>query len=574
MPHNEESPGQSLPGVLEARAAARPEALAFRFLVDGTTDTAVDWTYRELADRARGIAEGLLRRGMAGQRVVLALEPGPQYIAALFGILRAGAVAVPALPPAGKRAAARFASIVGDCEPRLVIADPRFADGAAPWLDPHELAGSLPRPVDLPANRASDLALLQYTSGSTGEPKGVMVSNGNLVANCVAMAANLGEEKKRVSCSWLPPYHDMGLIGAILLPVFGGFPMVSLSPAHFVQRPYRWLKAISDHAVTTSVTPNFGLDLCVDTVTDEELRTLDLSSLHHLFCGAEPLRPATIARFEQRFAPSGYSPEALVACYGMAEATLFVSGRSKASPVTRQWLDTEALSDGAVKITDHTGDRAVPVHSCGVVAPEHEVVVVDPDTCRPSASGRVGELWIRGPSVAAGYVDRPDLTAATFAARLADQPAGPDYLRTGDLGFWWAGELYLTGRIKDLIIVAGQNHYPQDVELTVRRAYPAARQVAAFAVCHEGADELVIVVETRRMPEWSGQRAAIRAAVAAAHGIRPLDVRFGPPGAIAVTTSGKVRRSATRDAYLRDAIKQFRQRTDQPVAAAPRGSRG
>lgn len=573
MPHNDES----LPGVLEARAAARPEGLAFRFLVDGTAETAVDWTYGELADRARVIAADLLRRGMAGQRVVLALEPGLRYIAALFGILRAGAVAVPALPPAGKRAAARFTAIVEDCEPHLVIADPRFADGAppcAPWLDPHELIGAVPRSVDLPPNRAGDLALLQYTSGSTGEPKGVMVSNGNLVANCLAMAANLGEDQERVSCSWLPPYHDMGLIGAILLPVFGGFPMVSLSPAHFVQRPYRWLKAISDHAVTTSVTPNFGLDLCVDTVTDEELRTLDLGSLRHLFCGAEPLRSATIARFEQRFASSGYSPEALVACYGMAEATLFVSGRSTASPVTRQWLDKEALSHGAVQVADHTGEGAVPVVSCGVVAPEHEVVVVDPDTCRPAASGRVGELWIRGPSVAAGYFDRPDLTAATFAARLAGQPTAPGYLRTGDLGFRLAGELYLTGRIKDLIIVAGQNHYPQDVELTVRRAYPAARQVAAFPVCHEGADELVIVVETRRMPEWSEARAAIRAAVAAAHGIRPLDVRFGPPGAIPVTTSGKVRRPATRDAYLRDAIKQFRPRTDQPVAAAPRGSRG
>lgn len=573
MPHDDGLAGQSLPGVLEARAAAAPDGLAFRFLVDGTADTAVDWTYRELADRARVIAAELLRRGMAGQRVVLALEPGLQYIAALFGILRAGAVAVPALPPAGKRAAARFASIVDDCEPRLVVADPRFADGA-PWLDPHELAAGAPHPVDLPPNQAGDLALLQYTSGSTGEPKGVMVTHANLVANCLAMAANLGEEQGRVSCSWLPPYHDMGLIGAILLPVFGGFPMVSLSPAHFVQRPYRWLKAISDHAVTTSVTPNFGLDLCVDTVTDEELRTLDLSSLHHLFCGAEPLRPATIAGFERRFAPSGYSPDALVACYGLAEATLFVSGRSRSSPVTRQWLDKEALSDGAVQVTDHTGDAAVPVLSCGVVAPDHEVLVVDPDTCLPAPPGRVGELWVRGPSVAAGYAGRPDLTAATFAARLADQPEGPGYLRTGDLGFRWAGELYLTGRIKDLIIVAGQNHYPQDVELTVRQAYPDARQVAAFAVPFEGADELVIVVEARRMPESSGPGAAIRAAVAAAHGIRPFDVRFGPPGAIPVTTSGKVRRSATRDAYLRDAIKRFRPRTDQPVAAAPRGSRG
>ncbi len=558
MPHDEELSEQTLPGVLEARAAARPDGLAFRFLVDGTADTAVDWTYRELADRARVMAEELLRRGMAGRRVVLALEPGLRYIAALFGILRAGAVAVPALPPAGKRAAARFASIVGDCEPDLVIADPRLADGA-PWLDPDELAGDVPGPEDLPPNRAGDLALLQYTSGSTGEPKGVMVTNANLVANCVAMAANLGDERGRVSCSWLPPYHDMGLIGAILLPVFGGFPMVSLSPAHFVQRPYRWLKAISDHAVTTSVTPNFGLDLCVDTVTDEELRTLDLSSLNHLFCGAEPLRPATITRFGQRFAPSGYSPDALVACYGMAEATLFVSGRSKSSPV---------------QVTDRAGDRAVPVVSCGVVAPEHEVVVVDPDTCLPVAPGRVGELWVRGPSVAAGYFGKPDLTAAAFAARLADEPSGPAYLRTGDLGFQWAGELYPTGRTDDLIIVAGQNHYPQDVELTVRRACQDARQVAAFAVSHEGADELVIVVETRRMPEGSGARAAILAAVAAAHGVRPLDVRFGPPGAIPVTTSGKVRRSATRDAYLRDAIKQFRPRTDQPVAAAPRGSLG
>lgn len=547
----------SLPGALEARAGERPDALAFRFLVDGTSDDAVDLTYRELADRAAAIAGELHRRGLAGRRVVLALEPGLDYLAALFGILRAGAVAVPAFPPVGRRATARFASVVEDCAPDLVIANPVFAgDSPLPWLGGHELEGT---PVDTPLPEPADLALLQYTSGSTGDPKGVMVSHGNLVANCHAMAANLGSTRQ-VSCSWLPPYHDMGLIGAILLPVFGGFPMVLLSPVHFVQQPYRWLKAISDHAVTTSVTPNFGLDLCVDTVTDEELRSLDLSTLDHLFCGAEPLRPSTITRFEQRFAPSGYTPAALVPCFGMAEATLFVSGRDRAEPVTSQSLGKEALSHGTIRITD---EDATPIVSCGVVAPGHEVLIVDPLTRRPAPPDRIGELWVRGPGVTTGYFGKPELTAATFAARRADRPHGPDYLRTGDLGFLRDGELYLTGRIKDLIIVAGQNHYPHDVELTVRQAFPGARQVAAFGVSQDGADELVIVVETRPIEDCAAPREAITSAVAAAHGIRPLDVRFGPPGAVSVTTSGKVRRSATRDAYERDALKQF----------APQGSR-
>ncbi|HKN95468.1 MAG TPA: fatty acyl-AMP ligase [Pseudonocardiaceae bacterium] len=544
-------PRQSLPAVLDARAAAQPDRLAFRFLADGTGESAVDWTYRDLADRAASVAAELIRRGTAGERVVLALEPGLDYIAALFGIFAAGAVAVPSFPPVGKRASARFRSIIDDCAPRLVIASMSTPDGTQ-RLSAAELYGG----QSMTPGRLAEPALLQYTSGSTGEPKGVMVSHANLVANCLAMAANLGDaDPRRVSCSWLPPYHDMGLIGAILLPVFCGFPMVVLSPVHFVQQPYRWLKAISDNAVTTSVAPNFALDLCVDAVTDDELRTLDLRPLRHLFCGAEPLRQETLDRFERRFAPAGYSAQAMVPCFGMAEATLFVSGRDRRRPVTRLWLDKDALARGTVRIDE--GADAVPVVSCGVVAGEHEVVVVDPETRRPAAPGVVGELWIRGPSVAAGYFGRPELTAEAFAATRADTP-GDRYLRTGDLGFVHDGELYLTGRLKDLIIVAGRNHYPQDIEATVHRAYPEARRVAAFPVSRGGGDELVIVVETRRPANWPELSDAIRAAVTGMHGISPADIHFGPSGTVAVTTSGKLQRATTRNSYLRGTIKDFR----------------
>jgi len=542
--------GLSLPEILTARARAHPEALAFRFLPDGTTDHPVDWTYRDLDRGSGAVAQELRRRGLAGGRVVLALDPGLAYVAGLFGILRAGCTAVPAFPPAGRRAVARFRSVLADCAPQAVLADGRFAAKAAElggselqWISPGlpEDTGS---PVDL-----ADPAVLQYSSGSTGEPKGVVLTHENLTANCRALEAHIGTEPDRVGCSWLPPYHDMGLMGTIMLAVHGGWPLVMMAPGHFVQDPRRWLEALTAYRVTITVGPNFAFELCASSVPDGALAGLDLSSLRQVFCGSEPVSAATLERFRERFAPHGFDETSVVPCYGLAEATLFVTGRPMAGGTVRTAVD------------EASGARVV---GCGVPSADHEVVIVDPETARVLPDGRVGEIWVAGPNVASGYWRRPDLSAETFGRTTADGRGG--FLRTGDLGFVREEELFVTGRLKDLIVVNGRNLYPQDVEASVERCHRELRRSAVFSVpgpsAQEQQERVVVVAEY-----WGGSRrfaaaepalrAEVIAAVTSEHGVRPAETYFGPPGTVSTTTSGKVRRQATRAAFLEGTLKRF-----------------
>lgn len=558
----------SISSILHKRAVEEPARLAFRFLSDGTGDQAVDWTYRDLAEHAAAIAAELRRYDLLGRRVILALDPGLHYVAALFGILQAGATAVPAFPPAGKRVASRFRSIVLDCGPDVVIADPRLA-GRAGAFDA-ELPADFEPPrwlfVDdsfFTGRKSTDFrpvphepALLQYTSGSTGDPKGIILSHGNVVSNCAVIEASTGIETDRVGCTWLPPYHDMGLLGTIMLAVHGGWPLVLLSPAHFVQQPHRWLKAISDHRATISVGPNFAFDLCVSGIDESELAGLDLGSLRQLFCGAEPVSPSTLERFRERFAPCGYDETALIPCYGLAEATLFVSGKPAGTRLRSVTLDKSALESGIARMS--TSDETVRVMSCGTVAAGHEVVIADPATGRETEPGRVGEIWVHGPNVAMGYFGRPEPTAETFAARLPGRDR--TYLRTGDLGFLLDGELFVTGRIKDLIVIAGRNLYPQDIERTVLGAHHRLRESVAFSIADSDGERVVVVAEFRGTArqlaeEGTGLREAVVAAVTAEHGVRPSDVHLAPVGAIPITTSGKVRRRETRAAYVGGTLK-------------------
>ncbi|RKN64288.1 fatty acyl-AMP ligase [Streptomyces klenkii] len=575
-----------LPGILQERAAG-PRRLAFRFLADGTSDEAVDWTYHDVHAHAGRIAADLLGRELAGRRVVLALDPGLHYIAALFGIFRAGATAVPSFPPTGKRAVARFASIVVDSTPDVIIADRRLegrvaqfaaelpATVRAPeWLFVDDAYFLGPEPAEAIPDAVSDPALLQYTSGSTGDPKGIVLTHENLVSNCRSLEHNMGYEADRVGCTWLPPYHDMGLMGTIMLAVHGGWPLVLMSPAHFVQQPYRWLKAITDHKVTISVGPNFAFDMCTSGITDDELETLDLSTLRQVFCGSEPVSRVTLEKFRERFAPRGYDETSLIPCYGLAEATLYVSGKPAGTPLRTERLDREALENGTVRrsgAADGEPGQVAHIVSCGTVADGHDVTVVDPETLRPLPAGRVGEIWVSGPNVAQGYLGRPELTAATFTARTAGDD-GRTHLRTGDLGFLLDGELFVTGRLKDLVVIAGRNLYPQDIELTVRQAHEQIRGCAAFAVPGEQGEQLVVAAEyrgtARRLAaEGAAVLEAVIAAVTAEHGVRPAAVHFGPVGAIPMTTSGKVRRDATRKAYLQGTLKKLTPVTDDTPQA-------
>lgn len=558
--------------VLHAHAVDAPDQPALVFLGNGSDETA-RWTYRDLALNAERVAAALRSAGATGKRAVLLYEPGLEYVAALLGAMRAGAVAVPSFPPLGARAIQRLACIIDDAEPDFVLSTRRLSHCEADirarcvrarfiWLD----TDTLPAPPQLPADEPvapSAIALLQYTSGSTGTPKGVMISHANLLSNSRALLQAMAPAGQRVGCSWLPPYHDMGLMGGILLPLYARFPVVLFPPAHFVQNPVRWLRAVDRYRVTVTVAPNFALDLCTRAIDEESLAGLDLSSLTELFCGAEPIRKSSFDGFARRFGRNGFRSRAFLPCYGLAEATLFVTGKRCGTVPRHGAFDAAALDvHRAVEVCEHEGGARLLV-SCGDVAQEHAVLIVDPDTGHPCRDGGVGEIWVAGPNVAQGYWQRPQETAATFRAA----PAGGSnrFLRTGDLGFLREGELFVTGRIKDVIIIAGRNHYPQDIELTVQEAHADVRAngVAAFSIEAEHGEALVIVAEVRRRPRGVAvdPRAvgeAVISRTAAVHGVRPHMVHIGPAGMLPLTTSGKVRRRECRQAFLAGSLPALR----------------
>lgn len=586
------APEADIGAVLHRRAQSTPGQVAFRFLADGEGDI-IEWTYSQLDRHADRVAADLRSRLTPGARVLLVLEPGLKYIAALFGIFKAGATAVPSFPPTGSRAVSRLASICSDCKAQLIIAEPGLRNsverinaalasgGHVPeWMFVDDAyfegaAGAPAAATATPAMSQPDVpALLQYTSGSTGNPKGVILSHANLMSNSRVLDDRLGPGQAHTGFTWLPPYHDMGLMGALLLSVYSGFTLVVMTPSHFVQRPLRWLKGLSDHQVTTSVGPNFALDLCVDSISDEEAAQLDLSRLKLLFCGAEPVRQATLDRFSEKFKSAGFSPNAFVPCYGLAEATLFISGKpDPAVPALSLSLDKAALESGKAQPAATQAQAAV-VASCGTVALGHSVAIVDPDTRERLADDAVGEIWFKGASVALGYFNQAPASADVFQAYIAGAPHDGPYLRTGDLGFMQGGELYVTGRIKDVIIFAGRNLYPQDIEATVQACHGAVRTngVAAFSVTRDNAEQLVIVAEILRTARLSADglkevAAAITSAVTQNHGVAPHAVHLAPVSTIPLTTSGKVRRSACRDAFNDHQLAHARPRGAEAPAA-------
>jgi acyl-CoA synthetase (AMP-forming)/AMP-acid ligase II len=524
---------------------------------------------------------------MAGERALLLYPPGLEYIAAFFGCLYGGAVAVPAYPPdlvRPERTLPRFRAIAHDAQPAVALttsaiaplAEALFAQDPAlralRWLPTDDVAGSLAEQWRDPALSSDALAFLQYTSGSTAAPRGVMVSHANVLYNerIVQQAFRMTQESTGIG--WLPLYHDMGLIGTVLQPLFVGCPCVLMSPLHFLQRPFRWLQAISRYKGTGSGGPNFAYDLCVRKITPEQRATLDLSSWETAFSGAEPVYQQTLERFVATFEPCGFRREAFYPCYGLAEATLFVSGGVKPNSLVVQMVDGAALEQGRVIVTsaDAAGSRMLV--SCGRTWLEQQIVIADAESRVRCPPGRIGEIWVSGPSVAQGYWRQPEETVRTFGAYLADTGAGP-FLRTGDLGFLQDGELFVTGRLKDLIIIAGRNHYPQDIELTVERSHPALRPgcCAAFSVDTSGEERLIIVAEigqAYRPVKWQEQGksdsdsarrypldrqeviSAIRRAVTAHHELQTVDVLLLKPRSIPKTSSGKIQRHACRAGYL------------------------
>ncbi|WP_198299647.1 non-ribosomal peptide synthetase [Tumebacillus avium] len=555
----------TLVDLLRWRAVEQPEQLAYTFLLEDGEQAA--YTYQEIDRKARALGAALQGMGAAGERALLLYQPGMEYLVAFFGCLYGGVQAVPAYPPRQNGNLDRLQAVVSDASARFALTTSgilpgiakRFADtpglSELKWVETDTLPADLSSNWVEPVIGKDSLAFLQYTSGSTSAPKGVMLSHGNLLHNLALIHERFGITKETEGVVWLPPYHDMGLIGGILQPLYGGYHMSLMAPVSFITKPLRWLEAISRTGATLGGGPNFAYELCVQKITPEQRDTLDLSKWENAFTGAEPVRHETLQKFAEYFAPAGFRKEAFYPCYGLAEGTLFVSGGVKQElPVVRDF-DGESLEQNKVVLLETADDTTRTLVSSGRVALcEQNIAIVNTETMERAAEHEVGEIWVSGPSVAQGYWNRPQQTEETFGAYLEVEEAGP-FLRTGDLGFLHDGELYVTGRLKDLIIIRGRNHYPQDIEFTVGECHPAvaAGVGAAVAVEIEGEERLVIVQEIERAHRKSNLEevtTSIRQAVAKHHELQVYAVVLIKPASIPKTSSGKIQRHLCKERFL------------------------
>ncbi len=548
--------------LLRTRAEMHPDRVAFTFLLDGEEEGG-SLTYAGLDAEARRIGAFLLEAGLRGERALLLYPPGLAFVSAYFGCLYAGVVAVPVFPPRANRTLDRVRAVVADARAAAVLATDEVIAGLAAHFEDASALGSL-RCFSTDAVRAAgewadpgvlpgDVAFLQYTSGSTSTPRGVRVTHANLRVNERMMAEAFGHAEGVVVAGWLPLYHDMGLIGNVLHPLYMGGRCVFMSPAAFLQRPVRWLRMVAKYGAETSGGPNFAYELCVDKVTEEEKAELDLSRWRVAFSGAEPVRARTLDRFAAAFAGCGFRRDAFYPCYGLAEATLFVSGGEPGGgPVVREFATDALERDRALPAAEAGG--GTPLVSCGRAWQGARVEIVRPEERTPCAPGEVGEVWVAGPHVAGGYWNRAEESEETFGATLADGD-GP-FLRTGDLGFRQGGDLFVTGRLKDLVILRGRNLYPQDIEATAGAGHPALQPGggAAFAVEAGGEERLAIVHEVRRTAlrglDVEAVARAVREAVAAAHEAQVHAVALIRPGTLPKTSSGKVQRRLCRKLLL------------------------
>lgn len=563
---------------LHERAARTPERIAYTFLRENGAD--LDVSYAQLAARVAALAALLAGRTAPGQRALLLYPAGLEFVTAFLACLAVGLVAVPAAPAHRRRDDERLAALLDDARPAIVLAAP---DNEAPTRAALARAGcAVPlccdscrdpgdaRPGPLPLPSGDALAFLQYTSGSTAQPKGVEITHANMLANIAAIGQAFGFGPGTVMVSWLPPFHDMGLIGSVAAPLALGFRSVLMSPGAFLRRPALWLEAVTRYRATCTGAPNFAWDLCVRRIGPGQAAQFDLSSLDVLYNGAEPVRAATLARFMEAFGSRGLRRGALFPCYGMAEATLLVAGGPRGRGPRVLTLDGDALEQGQVRLAAPGDPNGRPIVSCGPLAPGVTVAAIDPDSGARVAPDRVGEIWIAGAAVSRGYHGRPQESALVFGADLAGGAA--PFLRSGDLGFLHEGELFITGRRKDVIIVHGRNLYAQDVEELVERAAGtlAPNSCAAFAIDGAEGERLAVVVEASRAMARSGEvdepGRRIRSAVAAGIGVPLHTLLFAAPGAFPRTTSGKVQRARCKALLAAGALQLVRGRARADLA--------
>jgi amino acid adenylation domain-containing protein len=553
--------------LLKNRALHQPEQ-KYTFLLDGKTETA-SLTYRELDAIARSHAVRLQTLGVTGERALLLFPPGLDYLAAFFGCLYAKVIAVPLYPPKLKRNLAKISAIALDAGATVAIAPARHLENleqlceqapelkAMRWLSAEALAGDGEK-WQQPPIHPDEVAYLQYTSGSTSTPKGVMVSHANVLYNIEYIHRGFNHDAESVAVTWLPHFHDMGLIDGLLKPLYLGIPSYFMPPAAFIQNPMCWLEAISRYKATHSGGPNFAYELCASKISKilDSQKMLDLSSWRVAYNGAEPIHKETLERFTKAFEPCGFQADAFCPAYGMAETTLKIATVRSGTTPTFLPVDAGALENNhIVEVVEGEGGARTLV-GCGFPEFGTKVAIVNPESLRQCQPQEVGEIWVAGETVARGYWNRPEETEKTFQAYLSDTGEGP-FLRTGDLGFLRDGELFITGRLKDLIIIRGRNLYPQDIERTAERSHPSLRQgaIAAFSVEVAGEEQLVIVPElqSRKAPDNAEEIiSAIRERIAQEYEVQVYGVVLIKPGSIPKTTSGKIQRRAACADFLAD----------------------
>jgi long chain fatty acid CoA FadD26 len=561
-------PCRTLPEYVRHWAETTPERRAFTFVDHPSPHSRGvhrTLTWRRLDVRVRAVAARLAEETEPGARVALLCPQGIEYVTGFLAALAAGLIAVPLYPPGLPGHADRLAGVLADATPAVVLTTSRARAEVRDFCDRDTVR--VVAVDDVPDSAAGDwrgvpvdedaTAYLQYTSGSTRAPAGVEITHGNVVANAWQALTAYGVDTHPVTCvGWLPLYHDMGLVLSVAAPVVRGLLSVLMDPVAFLHQPVRWLRLLAAHPRAISAAPNFAYDYCASVVTEELKADLRLDGVAALINGSEPVRPGTVDRFHAAFGAQGLAPETHCPSYGLAEATVFVSAARPGEPLSRLALDRDALAAGKALPARPDDPRAVLLAGCGTPAGQR-LRVADPATGALLAEGEVGEIQVQGPNVGRGYWNRVTETRRVFAAG----PTGADrWLRTGDLGTVLDGQLVVTGRLKDLIVVDGRNHYPQDIEATVQETHPAVRRdrLAAFAVPGTTAERVVVVAEHARTTSLTeidvpALVRAVRGAVSTRHGLRLADVVLVPPGTVPRTSSGKVSRALTRTRYLEGA---------------------
>ena len=570
----------SLPNVVRERASLQPNDIALTYIdYDHSWDgVELTLTWSQLYVRMLNLAALIREHATTGDRALILAPQSLDYIVSFLASLHAGVVAVPLSVPMGGAHDERTASVLADTSPAVVFTASSIVDNVAEYvreqpsdieteiieLDKLELDGR-PGAAGRARYDQPETIYLQYTSGSTRTPAGVMVSNKNLMANFEQiMTAYYGVYGKLAPpgstvVSWLPFYHDMGFILGLIMPILTGMPAKLTSPIGFLQRPARWMQMLGNNTLGFTAAPNFAFDLASRKTKDEDLEGLDLSNIHGILNGSERVQPVTLKRFIDRFAPFGLDPKVIRPSYGMAETTVYVATRQAGQPPKIVNFDATKLPDGHAERIEGESESSTPLVSYGVVDTQ-EVRIVDPDTGIECPEGTVGELWVHGGNVASGYWQNPETTAATFGASIVNPtpgtPEGP-WLRTGDSGFYSEGELFILGRIKDLLIVYGRNHSPDDIEATIQTVNPG--RCVAIAVPQDGVEKLVTIIEMKQKEE-SAEEAAERygsvkrevtSAISKAHGLSASDIVLVAQGSIPITTSGKPRRAQCGELYRR-----------------------